>query len=127
MMTMNEELLKELGINPQRLQSKINRAQKNGLTKGQRRKRRTMVDEALENATVYGAEMAFQRGTIVPKMSELIDREHEALLSLIKSLSKLGEAGIYYDDVPEKLATYKDMDDKLVKQNKKILEKTNKK
>ncbi|GEM_PF-4715580 len=124
---MNEELLKELGINPQRLQSKINRAQKNGLTKGQRRKRRTMVDEALENATVYGAEMAFQRGTIVPKMSELIDREHEALLSLIKSLSKLGEAGIYYDDVPEKLATYKDMDDKLVKQNKKILEKTNKK
>ncbi|MEE0699585.1 MAG: hypothetical protein U0M66_03265 [Bacilli bacterium] len=124
---MNEELLKELGINPQRLQSKINRAQKNGLTKGQRRKRRAMVDEALENATVYGAEMAFQRGTIVPKMSELIDREHEALLSLIKSLSKLGEAGIYYDDVPEKLATYKDMDDKLVKQNKKILEKTNKK
>lgn len=124
---MNEELLKELGINPQRLQSKINRAQKNGLTKEQRRKRRAMVDEALENATVYGAEMAFQRGTIVPKMSELIDREHEALLSLIKSLSKLGEAGIYYDDVPEKLATYKDMDDKLVKQNKKILEKTNKK
>lgn len=124
---MNEKLLKELGINPQRLQSKINRAQKNGLTKEQRRKRRAMVDEALENATVYGAEMAFQRGAIVPEMSELIDREHEALLSLIKSLSKLGEAGIYYDDVPEKLATYKDMDDRLVRRNKKILEKTNKK